>query len=327
MDGTAAQTDSGGNTASAPAAPTSFAEAFAADASPASNPPAQSNDAAAAAQPTTETGTTPAADERSPFIPRQRFDEVNTKLAEHKEWRDKHGWAETVDRAQVDQAVRIAQMYQQDRAGYLRSVLAESLADPQLAPLIRSELGRALAGQRQAGVEDSEPQADVPVDFGDGKIVRFYSAEQQAKREAWLQKQWMGQVEQKMAPALSAAEKLKQAEAKEQATTWSSGFVGELAKYPGFSEHKAAIYQDVSRQLAQSGASDDPAFLEAATLKAYTRIVLPTLAQKTAQQAESRLLDNLQQKAAASTSPNPGSAAPTTQKPITSFHDKALTWK
>lgn len=319
--------------------PATFSEAFAADASSASSPSTDTT-AASASTATTEPSAVGASPEASPQQPtgeppRERWADIlnntrdKTRAEVLAEWRQQHGWAESVDRRAVEQAVRLAQTYQQDPSGYIRGVLAEGLANPQLAPLIRSELGRLLA-QRQGASDDGEPQADIPVEFPDGSTKRVFSAEQLAKREAWLQQRWMGQVEQRMAPALGAAEKLQQQEAQHQAHAWSSGFVGEIAAYPGFAEHKAAIGQEVARVLNQHAGDrrvNDPSFLEAVTLRAYTKLVTPTLAQSAGKAAEKKLLDDLNTKAAASTSPNPGSAAPSSAKPITSFHDKGLQWR
>ena len=62
--------------------------------------------------------------------------------------------------------------------------------------------------------------------------------------------------------------------------------------------------------------------LDAALNRAYRGVVAPTLTQK----AQAKLLDNLQQKATASTGVNPGSAAPSTPSSPRSFHDASLQW-
>jgi hypothetical protein len=57
-------------------------------------------------------------------------------------------------------------------------------------------------------------------------------------------------------------------------------------------------------------------------------VVTPLREQQMSSKAESRVLDNLQRKAAASTSVNPGSAAPSTPKRIDSFSQlPADAWK
>ena len=96
----------------------------------------------------------------------------------------------------------------------------------------------------------------------------------------------------------------------------------DAAKWPGMDvkENRLAVKAAME---AMRITSDDPRDLQLALNAAWRQVVLPTLSAK----AQSQLLDNLQTKAAASTSVNPGSATPSTPRNVTSFNDPSLEWK
>ena len=311
--------NTGGNTAAS--SPATFAEAdWSPDASPASDPSQQSGDATAAVQPTTASEpTTPADDKRSPIVSRDRFDEVNTKYNELKAWKEQNAWVEDAQkRAAFEQAVQIGQMYSTDRVGYIRTLLAEAINDPQLSPAIRSEAARLLGTRQQQA--QPEPVQLVPVQLEDGTIVQMPRDPQ-----AWaaqLRQQWEADLDKKYAPALSAAEKLQKAEQRyqeeQQAKQFADGFGPELAKRPHFAELKDEIIARLSQaQLA----SDHPAEVRAAALAIYADLVSEKVLPNLSSQAQSKLLDNLQHKAQATTGVNPGGAAPSTSRKVTKFTD------
>jgi hypothetical protein len=320
----------GGNTASvdsgstgAAAAPTTFAEAFAADASPASDTPESLQTPSAAEQPTTPPeGSPQQTDDRSPFIPRARFDEVNTKKGELESKLQSLAWAEQVSPQEFQQIHRIANAFSRgDFIEGLNGLIAEGRKDPAVEAQIRSFAARTLAQRAQAQPEAQEPQPDLPIELADGRVVHLYSAEQQAKREAFLQQQWMRSVQQELQPLKQTHEQLQAEKAAAQAQAanaqFASSVLADVKARPG-------VTDDALRAMATAIAHDrqlpaQPSFdqLALATERAYRAVVLPTLSQ----QAEARTLDSLQRKAAASTSVNPGSAAPSAPKSVRSFHD------
>lgn len=322
-------TESSGTVTTGPA---TFAEAFAADASSASTPAAESPQAdSASADATVPPASETPTDGSSPQQgepPRERWDAILSNAREkaaaeaRQQLEQQYAWAnDPQQRAAFDQAVKLGQLYSQDRAGYVRQMLAEAMTDPTLAPAIRSEAGRLLREGRVPQAEQ-EPQPDLPIQLEDGRVVRLYSAEQQAKREAWVQQRMAEQLEQKFAPAMQTAQQFQalqqRAQQAQEAQIFATSFGQELSSLPHFNDLKAEIRD----QLAKTHlASDHPAEVKAAALRIYTHLlsekVLPGLSQK----AETQLLDKLQQKAAASSSVNPGSAAPATPRRVTSFHE------
>jgi hypothetical protein len=326
MEGTATVVD--GNTAG----PTTFDEAFAADASSASESSDQTNGSASpATEQQASSESTPAGDDRSPYIPRQRFDEVNTERNTLKQWKEQYAWAEQINRDQVGQAVELAQRYQRDPIGFLNELAQELQNSPELGPQLRSMAARTLAAARGQQQAPQEPQM-VPVQLEDGSVVQM--PRDPSAWLAWHQQQWMQQVEQKMAPAMTAAQRFQQQEHQAQAQAWSSSFMDEITQtYGDISAHREAIAAEVRSVLDRLPASDArrdaPEFLEALTLRAVNKVVLPALAQakqQELQKAKSTQLDELTRKAGASIAPNPGSATPTAPRAITSFDDPSLQW-
>ena len=118
------------------------------------------------------------------------------------------------------------------------------------------------------------------------------------------------QLRREYAPALSAAQKLQLAEDKVAADGFATDLTGELQ---GFDKnvHGAAMIDAVKREIAKypkgDPRADTPEFLSAATLRAYMKVVVPTLgatARKTAlaeagQKAHANTVNPGQQRTAA----------------------------
>lgn len=305
---------SGGGTEAA--APATFADAFAAEASPASDPSAQSTTPADAADPPTATEATPA-DDRSPFIPRARFDEVNTRLKDAEAFRDQYKWSEGLNRDEISQLVEFRNALKADPLSTLTQEIATLAQHPTLGPQLRSWLGRQLGTrQQQQQAEHQAPQPLPKILLENGQEVDLNAFKEQIRQET------LAEAQQQFKPAMDAAQKLQLAEDKANATAFATGFVGELkAQYPNFETHKAEVGAEVKRILSEIPPNDPrqnlPGFLEAVTLRACNRVLLPKLTQH----SESKLLDTLQQKAKAATSVNPGSAAPSSPRAVTRFSD------
>lgn len=231
------------------------------------------------------------------------LDNARTKAIE--DWRIQHGWAEHVDRQAVQQAQQIGELYTRDRAGFVRQMLADAANDPDLAPVVRSEAARLLGGGRAQAAPNLTP---IAVQMEDGQTLGLYTADQIGA----LKEQWMDAMRKEMAPAMSAAEQIQQANRVAQANSFATGLTGEMATMPGFEDHKGEIGQEVRRLIAQyppnDPRTDDPAFLETALFRAYNRVVVPKLDLA----SKRSVLHDINQKASASTV-NPG--APSTSAP------------
>jgi hypothetical protein len=328
------ETVSGGNTGGTGSAPLTFADAFqsAPVDSPSAEPATQDTTPPAAASPGSEQAASPQQpEERSGFIPRSRFDEVNTEKntlkQQFEEYKQRNAWAEN---AHYREAVeRIARS-----AGNPLALVAELVQElgphPEFGPQLRSFLGQQFGNlrQRQAAAAEAPPEPDIAVYDQQGNVVsRTYSDTALAKRDAYFKQQLLQEISQQFAPKLQTLETIQKerdkAAADQQADHFSKSFVAEAsALVPGFDikVHGPAI----AAELNKFNLPDDahPAIVEAVGLKALLKVVLPTLNAS----AQSKLLDSLQQKAAASTAVNPSSAAPTSRSSPKSFHDTSLQW-
>lgn len=313
-------TVSGTDAGSASAAPATFAEAFAADASSASDTPDQALDATAAAQPATDSGSPQQTDDRSPFIPRARFDEVITKKSELESKLQQLAWAEQVTPQEFQSIQQIARHFAGgDQLAGIKALIAEARKDPTIEAQLRSEAARILSQRTQQAAEDAEPQFMVPQQ--DGSIAFDPNALAQWKQ--WFARQITGQVQQEIQPLKQSYEQqqaaAKQAQVESAWNTWQGQIVADTATWPGMDnpDVRQKFSQDVWRQIQGHDITlTDTDKIERAIERSYRTVVVPTLSQS----AEARTLDTLQRKAAASKTVNPGSAGASTPKPITSFH-------
>jgi hypothetical protein len=203
------------------------------------------------------------------------------------------------------------QQFQQDPIAAFVTLANEMEAHPELGPRLRSQAARWLRGGnggRQPEAVDQMPGPDLQGTDSQGNVVTFYSAEQQAKRDAWLEQRMTGQFEQRIAP-LAKAEAQRQEEAVAR-QLWDGAIERQgkvLSKWrqrAGFTEHEGEIKALLT---SRPGTSLDDAYFE---------IVVPKLSQTQRQQ----VLSDLRNKAAASTV-NPGQAATSLPSPVSNMRE------
>jgi hypothetical protein len=239
-------------------------------------------------------------------------------------WKQQHAWAENATLREA--AERIAR-HQANPIGLLTELIQDLSPHPEFGPQLRSLLGQQFGGLRQRTPAAPEaPTPDVAIRDEHGNVVgQTYSADALAKRDAFLEHQLLAKIEQTYAPKLKTLETIEQerqtAQATKQAESFAKTFYDELQALPNFTAHAPAIAAEL--QALHLSPQAHPAEVNAATYRAYLKVVLPTLDSA----AQSKLMGHLQTKAAASLSGvNPASAAPTSTGNIRSFNDPALTW-
>jgi hypothetical protein len=229
---------------------------------------------------------------------------------------DALSWAKDLDRQAIEQAHRIGQLYQTDRIGYLRGIIAESLADQELAPLLRSEAARVLAGAR-GQAPDAEIKPDIPVyDANNQLVAQTYSADavkqivQRAIAEA-IGKE-VSPIKQTFAEQQARAKAIEQ---RQQAIQKVDQVVSRLEKRPLFKEHVEEIAK----------AMDLPEFAGLDPIEqayaAYHHVVDPKLQQT----HQAQTLATLEKQAAAA-QVNPNAAVVTSKTRPTSLLDTSLQW-
>jgi hypothetical protein len=303
----------------------SWSDAPSASAPSSESTPADSASADARVPPAadaSDNGTAPAAGEP----PKERWNDIlanaRTKAAE--EALAPYSWAKQINQQEFSEIQRIASFFVKgDPIQGMQEMMAEIRKDPQHDAALRSMAARALAQRsQQAAPAATEPQPDLPIQLEDGRVVHLYSAEQQAKREAFLQEQWMQGVQKELQPLKQTHEQLQAQRAEiakqHEVNTFTAQSMETAAKWKGMDDQsfRAKVADRLSRVPIQS---DDPRDVSLALRDAYLE-VRDAEDQTLTQKAQSKLLDNLQQKATASTSVNPGSAAPSSSRAVTSFH-------
>ena len=302
--------------------PTSFAEAFARDAASQSETPAAPTETAATAP-----AADPALDGAKPAGPIP-FDAHKTALENARvkerervtqELEQQYGWAKTLDRAVVEQGHQIGKLYTEDRPGFIRQVLAEALATPDLAPMVRSEAARVLASRTpQTPAVDLSP--DIPVVDDTGRVVaQTFSADRVKQIVDHAVQAALGKELQPLKQDYESRQQREQ-QAKTDAalqSTVSTMFDTLTQTLPGFSDHMAEIAK------VMESIPGDPVL---AAQQAWHRVVGSTL--QNSDQVKAQALKELQTKAAASMSAvNPASAALPPARRVTSFRDPSLKWE
>lgn len=302
--------------------PQTMAEAFARDA--ASSTPDVSETAPAAtvqADATTEIGDSTTAPGPIPFTAHKTaLENARTKAkdAALAEFQQQYGWAMQADRSIVETGMQIGQLYQADRPGFIRQVLAEAITDPTLAPLVRSEAARVLGSRQQP----QAPQApdlspDIPVLDAHGQVVtQTYSAD---RVQQIVQQAIQDALGKELTPIKQDFESRQQQEQARQQQQALQSEVNEIYReatdvLPGFEDHK----DEIAKVFATI--PGDPA---KALRAAWKQVVGGKLA--VADQVKADTLKTLQTQAAASTV-NPAAANVSPTKRPSSFLDPSLRW-
>ena len=138
--------------------------------------------------------------------------------------------------------VELGSRIQQDPVGTVVQLVNELSSHPQYATEVISALARTLGARRGQSAAEEEPQADLVT--ADGQ-THVYSAEQQAKREQWLQRQWLKQVEERLSPLQQREQQAQEREryegAVKDAHTRMSKVLEPFKALPEFKTHQKAI--------------------------------------------------------------------------------------
>lgn len=310
---------SGGTSSSTPSAPSqqAFARAFDSDGSPSSQQaPDGSATTPAAVQPA-DPSQTPQQDDRSPFIPRDRFDQVNTRKGQLEAELNQLAWARQVSPQDFQQIQQIARHFASgDQVAGLKAMIAEARKDPTVNAALQSEAARILqqAGRQQAPAVDLTP---IRVQLDNGQVVELHTAQQIAAQR----QQWLEQVKQELGPVAQTVDQLnadRQAIAQQQQVDHfvANTYQEVTTTYPGMESKEARAA--LANELAAAPINPhDPMQVRLALDAAYRKVIVPTLSQR----AEGALLDKLKTQAAGSIGVNPGSAGAASPRAVTRFQD------
>lgn len=130
-----------------------------------------------------------------------------------------------------------------DPVGTIEGVISGLASDPQHGPALMSTIARMLSGAKRQAQASAEPQPDLQA--ADGTLL--YSADQQARRDAWFKDQMLREMRQEVAPLHARETERQQQVAHAQAVQAAQTRMGQLyqsfAARPHFTEHKPAIVE------------------------------------------------------------------------------------
>lgn len=307
-----------------------FAQAFASEGSatdsqtvtPSTETTASSDSASAAAieQPVTQVDgeTTPA---KGP-VSYERFYEVNeakkrleTDAQTYRQEAEALSWAKQVDRAAVENAARLSQLYQSDPDGFLDNLYAEaSAADPSRARALKAGAARILARRELSSPQAAPTIPDVQILDGQGQVVGNLREIVHALADAHLTEYSAKELQPLKQEVESRQQREKDAEADRQFNAHITGLYEDVVDLPGFKDHESEI------ATVFAASTGDP---KRALKAAYLQVVGQKLGN--VDQVKARTLDELKTKAAASTHNPAGAVVAATQRPK-SFHDSSLKW-
>jgi hypothetical protein len=196
-------------------------------------------------------------------------------------WDQEYGWAK--DPRMAEASRRVAQ-FQGNPLGLVAELVRDLAPHPELGPQLRSFLGQQFGAlrQRSAAPVEEPPQPDVEIRNDQGQVVgHTYSAEAQAKRETFLKRQWMQEVQQAFGPRLQTLDTIAQREAdaemQRQADSFGASFFQEISALPGFDveKHGKAMAEELALHPLPQNAHPD--VVRANAYRAYTKVVLPEL--------------------------------------------------
>ena len=272
---------------------------------------------AAAVTPPVETpaqaSTDPVVDDpRSPFIPRTRFDEVNTQKKAAEEALKQYDWAKELKPDEVQGLATWAKSLKTNPVEAALHLLTQLEADPQHAQALRSHAARMLGTRKQAEpAADPEPEPDLQAP--DGTLV--YSANRQREWREWNNKQLTSTLtksfEDKLQPLQHVAQTFQAREKQAQAFTEVGTVLAQYRADPVFKAHEADIKAVLAADPELAALAERNPKL--ALKYAFQEVRLTKVVPQQLKDSEGKTLANLQQRAVAATT-NPASASSATPR-------------
>jgi hypothetical protein len=256
--------------------------------------PAVTADSSASATPATQgTAPNPITDSTGP-LPFERHKAILEGVYKERDkfksdldaYREQHGWAESVQRDQLEQMANWYGRYTGDAGEFIETILQESLQHPVHGQSVKSRLGRMLSSLRsQQPAEKIE--AGIPVMNDKGEIVARTFTD--AQIEQLLEQKLTERFGKELDPLRQDLQSRQQKDQQAALQAKADAALKTAQTWHGFTEHKAEILKVYKANKALS--------LQDAYLDVLHRVILPGLDQK----SQGKVLSDLQQKATAQT--------------------------
>src|SRR3990167_3022867 len=211
--------------------------------------------------PVVVTSTDPVDDPRSPFIPRARFDEVNTQKGQLADQLKQYEWAKDYRPEDVQSVASWTRAFARDPVSAVLHAIQTIEANPQHAQALRSHFARTL-GARRPSEPVAEPEPEPDLQAADGTLV--YSAPAQKAWREWNIRQLTAALtksfEEKLQPLQRVAQTFQQRESATQADHEASNAIAAFASDPDFTPENRTACREViaADQRLQALADVDP---------------------------------------------------------------------
>lgn len=224
--------------------------------------------------------------------------------------------------ARIRQEVEQRYQWAKDIADYERDGLltwrAAMNGDPRAVAALKANPQavtwlKGLVAEPQAPQADPEPEPDLQT--ADGTPV--YSAGQQAKREAWLERKFLAKLDERVKPFEQDRQQTQAERANAAYQTTTASVIAKMAAAdPEFKAHTKQVAEAIQadgRLLRMAIGDGQPPDPEGALEIAWSRVYRATVLPAKANTSEASVLANLQQRAVAATA-NPSGPAPSAPK-------------
>ena len=258
--------------------------------------------------PTATQDSTPAAAQQQGPIPFDRhksildgaYAERDTARREFEEYKQRYGWAGSIDPTEFQQLQRWSTAYREDPVRWMAETVGELKQQyPHLTPALTSEAARILAGSRGFQPEP-EIEPDIPVLDAEGQVVsQAFSAE---RVKQLISRSVAEAIGREVGP-LKKTEERRQAAEQERAVRYEANLEADnqfraAQQWHGFKEHNASIEKAYATHENWSLAD------------AYLHVLHTEILPKLDQASQGKLLSHLQTQAAGSTV-HPSGTSPT----------------
>lgn len=228
---------------------------------------------------------------------------TKTRTEVERELRDSYGGA---DPHQVREVMNWARRASTDRRGFMRDVLSEAMADPELSGWLAQSVAPRMTAQPTSA---REPNGPPEPDFTDGQGHRFYSAEALQQRDQWLINQVKTEILGQVQPDLETIRAEREArqfqhEQQQRHAQIDSGIAEARKSWPYFDQFKADILAEAQKHPLTDG---HPMSELAVLRKAYDTVVFPQLSKL----EQARVVAELKKTAHASSLSPASTGAPT----------------
>lgn len=252
-------------------------------------------------------------DPRSPFIPRARFDEVNTQKNEFEKALKAYDWAKDYQPDELQSVATWAHALKTTPVEAALHLLSTLEADPRHAPALRSHAARTLAASRKPVEPVVESEPTFLLESPDGRV--HFDPEAFARWREWNNRSLTSNIRQEFQKELQPMQQVVKAHREATATATVASVLTDMRADADFKAHEKDVLAEMQADpwLWELADTDPARALKIAYGSVYRSKVVPAREAGLKSKAETEAVAHLQQRAVAA-STNPAAASTSTPK-------------